>query len=82
MAVLHVKTGKWLDLPWGQKYELFLVSLEDTTHRYEGEELLHQIHIEAMTTKWIQIRFYKRIRLMLAACITLLAAILLLLMIR
>lgn len=77
MAVLHVKTGKWLDLPWGREYELFLMREEDTTHKYEGEELLHQIHIEAMTAKWLQIRFYKKVRLMLAACIALLAAILL-----
>ncbi len=80
MAVLHVKTGKWLDLPWGREYELFLMNLEETTHRFEGEELLHQIHMEAMTTKWIQIRFYKKVRLMLALCIALLAAILLTLM--
>ena len=68
--------GELHNIPWNQEFHNFLCKNSPYTDKFEGEELVHEIHREAMEAKWIQIRFYKKMRLMLGWCIFLLASIL------
>ena len=77
MGVFDMKSREKVNVPWGQNFEYLLAQLGQLTYKYEGEDLAHEIHKNVMEAKFIQIEFYKKVRLMLAICIGLLAAILL-----
>lgn len=48
--------GTYVDLPWNDDFDLFLKKMSDNTDKYSGEELLHQIHRDAIEAKFISIR--------------------------
>ena len=75
MGLISGKTGRYVDVPWGHDFDLFLGRMAETTQDYEGEELLHQIHRYVIEAQYVQIRFYRKVRFMLAICIALLTAI-------
>lgn len=82
MTVVHKKTGKQLQLPWNNDFDAFLGRMSELTYLYDGDELLHEIHKETIEAKYMVIRFYSRLRQMLAACLVLLSAIIALMVFR
>lgn len=67
MAV-HVK-GNLVALPWNDSFDQFLMKMEDTTYQYAGDDLLHEIHKEAIESKWINVRLHAMVRTRLAIII-------------
>jgi hypothetical protein len=54
--------GQYLPLPWKDDFELFLTRMGSQTEKFSGEELLHQIHKEAIESKWINLRLHMLVR--------------------
>ena len=63
--------GKYMWLPWNDKFEQQLSQLGDNTDKFSGEDLLHQIHREAIESKWINLHLHRLIRTRLAIAILL-----------
>ena len=63
--------GKYLGLPWNDKFEQQLGELGDYTDKFSGEDLLHEIHREAIQSKWINLHLHRLIRTRLAMAILL-----------
>jgi hypothetical protein len=54
--------GRYLDLPWGDDYEGWLSSRRDKTYEFSGDDLLHEIHKQAIEAHWINLKLYKSLR--------------------
>jgi hypothetical protein len=60
MAVLN--DGRYVGVPWNDKFEKELSRLGDYTDEFSGENLLHEIHREAIQSKWINLNLHRLIR--------------------
>jgi len=56
--------------------------MSDMTNQFDGDELLHEMHKDTIEAKFLLIRFYRRLRLMLVACLFLLSVIIALMVVR
>ncbi len=54
--------GTYIQLPWRSDFEIFLAKAATETDKYSGEDLLHQIHIEAIESKLINLRLHMLLR--------------------
>lgn len=66
--VVHVKFNP-VALPWNDSFDQFLMKASDTTYRYAGDDLLHEIHKEAIEAKWINLRLHAMVRTRLSIII-------------
>jgi hypothetical protein len=69
MGFLH--EGKYVSLPWNDKFEQQLVKVSEYTDQFSGEDLLHEIHRETIQAKWINLHLHRLIRTRLAIVILL-----------
>ncbi len=53
------------------------MKVSDETYKYEGVELLHEIHNQTIESNWINIRLYRNLSRLLYAVIALLTCLLL-----
>lgn len=75
-AMGFMRHGKYLSLPWDDKFDQFLTKTIEQTYQYSGDDLLHEIHKEAMEAKWINLRLHAMVRTRLLIAIGLQIAIL------
>ena len=61
--------GKCSELPWNDRFEQRLSQLGDYTDKFSGEDLLHEIHREAIQSKWINLHLHSLIRIRLGIAI-------------
>ena len=66
-----LRGGKYIGLPWNDKFEQQLSQLGDRTDKFSGEDLLHEIHREAIQSNWINLHLHRLIRTRLALAIVL-----------
>jgi hypothetical protein len=69
MAALN--DGRYVGVPWNDKFEKELIRLGDYTDKFSGENLLHEIHREEIQSKWINLYLHRLIRTRLAIAILL-----------
>jgi hypothetical protein len=46
-----------------------IVQFREETNNFKGEDLLHQIHMQAIEAHWVNVRFYGSLRNYLTAVI-------------
>ncbi len=70
-----ISRGKYVPLPWNADFDQFLMRQGDKTYQYSGDDLLHEIHKEAIESKYINLKMHAMIRWRLAVIIVLQLAI-------
>lgn len=63
--------GKYIGVPWNDKFDQALSEAGEYTNKFSGEDLLHEIHREAIQSKWINLYLHRLLRTRLAIAILL-----------
>lgn len=64
MGVIGGKRGyQYVAVPWGDNFDQQLMKVGESTYRFSGDDLLHEIHKTTIEANHINIRLYKATRL-------------------